>query len=94
MYTQLIENLESPEEFAKYYKELKKEYSKELLERYVKVLRVMEKKVKTSTYYEIGQLLRQMKTIPKGEKIVNSLIDEWRVNYKRRQNMMRVLDNI
>lgn len=45
-------------------------------------------------YENVGRMLKNLKTFEGGKEKVNELINEYRVTYKRRKNMMKVLDGV
>ena len=45
-------------------------------------------------YENVGRMLKNLKTFEGGKEKVNELISEYRVTYKRRKNMMKVLDGV
>ena len=47
-----------------------------------------------STYQEIAGLLKKMQGYPSGKELVQTLIAEFRVAYRRRPAMMQALDNV
>ena len=45
-------------------------------------------------YENVGRMLKNLKTFEGGKEKANELISEYRVTYKRRKNMMKVLDEV
>lgn len=45
-------------------------------------------------YDNVGRMLKKLKTFEGGKEKVNELISKYRITYKRRMNMMMVLDKV
>lgn len=74
---------------------LKDEYPKQLLHMYrVVVEKEAEHATNRSYYRQLVQDLRVMKAITGGEKVVDEIINKWKVQYKNRSAMMDELSKI
>lgn len=90
----LIYVLNSPGLYAlqEYEKVLKKEYPEEILNKYKNEVNKMA--VRTSdrrNYAYLVSLLRKMKQIKGGSKLVEQIVDDWKAKYKNRPAMMEEL---
>lgn len=90
----LIYVLNSPGLYAlqEYEKVLKKEYPEQILNKYKN--EVNKRAVRTSdrkNYAYLVSLLRKMKQIKGGSKLVEQIVDDWKVKYKNRPAMMEEL---
>lgn len=90
----LIYVLNSPGLYAlqEYEKVLKKEYPEQILNKYKNEVNKMA--VRTSdrkNYAYLVSLLRKMKQIKGGSKLVEQIVDDWKVKYKNRPAMMEEL---
>ena len=74
---------------------LKDEYPKQLLHMYrVAVEKEAEHATNRSYYHQLVQDLRVMKSITGGDKVVDEIINKWKVRYKNRSAMMDELSRI
>lgn len=79
---------------VRYEKYLKKDFEKQLLEEYRKI--VDEKSIFTGkrNYEEVRKILQHMKTLKDGEKLVEKMIEEYKIKYANRRLMLEELDEI
>lgn len=98
LYDRLLEYvLECPGLYAvqQYESVLKKDYSEQILKKYYDEINKMASKPNTRKYYsELVTLLKGMKKIKGGTKVVESIVDDWRVKYKKRPAMMEELGKL
>lgn len=74
---------------------LRPEYDKELLRVYEKIVTEMARVSSgRKAYAEIVEVLRLMLDYDKGKKLVRSLVDEFRITYKKRPAMQDELDKL
>lgn len=82
-------------EADKYKNILSKIYPDEILVKYKNELENMAKyTADRKVYREWVYILRQMRKIKGGNKVVNEIINDWKVTYKRRKAMMEELDRL
>lgn len=82
-------------EVNKYIKILSKMYPDKILEKYRYELEIMaEKAADRQTYQGWVYILRQMKEIKGGNKVVEAIVEGWKDKYKRRRAMMDELDDL
>lgn len=79
---------------VRYEKYLKKDFEKQLLEEYRKI--VDEKSIFTGkrNYEEVRKILQHMKILKDGEKLVEKMIEEYKIKYANRRLMLEELDKI
>ena len=79
----------------RYYKHLCKQFPEETLSLFRKATdRYADKNVGESHYEYIASILRRMREIPNGDAVVNKMLTEYRLLYKRRSAMMRTLARV
>jgi len=79
----------------RYYKHLCKQFPKETLSLFRKATdRYTDKNVGGSHYEYIAYILRRMREIPNGDAVVNEMLTQYRLLYKRRSAMMRTLAGV
>lgn len=97
MYPELLQSVVngSYDSYYKYSKILKPLYPDELLD-YLKqfAIRQVEEVSGRSVYRQAVAILRQMQTYPGGRAVVTSLVNQWRIEYKRRRAMMDELNRL
>ena len=78
----------------RYYKNvLRDKYPDELLEAYLNVVNQLVLKSGTRKHYRnIVGLLKEMKSIEGGDEMVDDLISNWKIRYKRRTAMLEELE--
>lgn len=82
-------------EVNKYIKILSKMYPDKILEKYRYELEIMaENAADRQTYQGWVYILRQMKKIKGGNKVVEAIVEGWKDKYKRRRAMMDELDDL
>lgn len=82
-------------EVNKYIKILSKMYLDKILEKYRYELEIMaENAADRQTYQGWVYILRQMKEIKGGNKVVEAIVEGWKDKYKRRRAMMDELDDL
>lgn len=98
LYDRLLEYvLECPGLYAvqAYESVLKKDYSEQILKKYRDEINKMASTPNTRKYYsELVSLLQRMKKIKGGTKVVESIVDDWKVKYKKRPAMMEELGKL
>ena len=89
LYNRLVLNLKDEFDLAEYKDILKDKYPSELLDAYLNVVNNLVLKSGTRKHYRnIVKLLKEMNKIDGGEIIVNRLVKDWNVRYKRRTAML------
>ncbi len=89
--------LASPDvdELQKYDDILKEEYPEQLLNKYKNEVENMVMCVNNREQYSyVVSLLSRMKEIEGGKKIVEELVEEWKIKYKKRRSMMNELKKL
>jgi len=95
LYDRLVLNLHDEHDLYDYRNVLKDKCPDELLEAYLGVVNGMVLKSGTRKHYrKIVKLLNDMKSIDGGEDIVNDLITDWKIRYKRRTAMLEELRRV
>lgn len=80
-------------ELQKYESCLKDEYSEMLLEKYAKEVDLMAQNASNrSQYRTLASILKHMQTLPNSKECVNTILLQFRAQYKRRSAMMDELD--
>lgn len=91
LYSRLVLNLKDEYDLHKY-KNVLNDYSDELLDAYLKI--VNQKVLKSGNrkhYRNIAKLLKEMKTVEGGKDMVDDLIKDWKIRYRRRTAMLEEL---
>lgn len=92
MYDRLLEyvlNSSGLDALKTYESVLKKEYPEQILDKYRGEVNKMALHTSDRNHYSyLVSLLRRMKKIKGGTKIVEKIVEEWKVNYKNRRAMM------
>ncbi len=74
---------------------LKKDYSEQILKKYSDEINKMALTPNTRKYYsELVSQLQRMKKMKGGTKVVESIVDDWKVKYKKRPAMMEELERL
>lgn len=74
---------------------LKDEYPEQLLHMYRVAVETEAEYARSRTYYhQLVRDLRTMKCIDGGDKVVDEIINKWKVQYKNRSAMMDELSRI
>ncbi len=79
---------------ARYEKYLKKDFEKQLLEAYQKIVDEKSRFTGKRNYEEVRKILQHMKILKDGEKLVEKMIEEYKVKYANRRLMLEELDKI
>ena len=79
---------------ARYEKYLKKDFEKQLLEAYQKIVDEKSRFTGKRNYEEVIKILQHMKILKDGEKLVEKMIEEYKVKYANRRLMLEELDKI
>ena len=92
LYDRLVLNLTDKYDLAEYKDILKDKYPSELLDAYLNIVNnLVLKSGRRKHYRNIVKLLKEMNTIDGGDVIVNRLVEDWNVRYKRRTAMLEEL---
>ena len=92
LYDRLVLNLKDEYDLEEYRDILKDKYPSQLLDAYLNVVNNLVLKSGTRKHYRnIVKLLKDMNNIDGGKFIVNQLIEEWKIIYKRRTAMLEEL---
>ncbi len=95
MYIELVLSLQKSctvQSLYKFANLLKKKYTPELLEMFMREINSMAKRtVGRNTYKEWVKVLKYMQKFNGGKEVVAEIIDDWKVRYKRRKAMMEEL---
>ncbi len=78
----------------RYEKHLKKDFEKQLLEEYQKIVDEKSRFTGKRNYEEVRKILQHMKTLKDGEKLVEKMIEEYKIKYANRRLMLEELDKI
>ncbi|MDR3246678.1 MAG: SWIM zinc finger domain-containing protein [Prevotellaceae bacterium] len=90
-----IESHLSVQIMKKYYTHFAGKYPGKTLEVFRKTLDSYAKANTGDEHYSyVSEVLKLMKTLPNGDKIVSEMIDNYRIVYKRRKNMIAILNKI
>ncbi len=79
---------------SRYEKYLKKDYEKQLLEEYRKIVDEKSRFTGKKNYEDIRKILQHMKTLKDGEKLVEKMIEEYKIKYANRRLMLEELNKI
>lgn len=79
---------------VRYEKYLKKDFEKQLLEEYRKIVDEKSRFTGKRNYEEVRKILQHMKTLKDGEKLVEKMIEEYKIKYANRRLMLEELDKI
>lgn len=79
---------------VRYEKYLKKDFEKQLLEEYQKIVDEKSRFTGKRNYEEVRKILQHMKTLKDGEKFVEKMIEEYKIKYANRRLMLEELDKI
>ncbi|MFA7691074.1 MAG: hypothetical protein WCY18_08325 [Methanofastidiosum sp.] len=78
----------------KYEKYFRPQFDSKLYDIYLNFAQEQATITDQKAYENVGSMLKNLKTFEGGKDKVNELISEYRVTYKRRKNMMKVLDEV
>lgn len=79
---------------VRYEKYLKKDFEKQLLQQYQKIVDEKSKFTGKRNYEEVRKILQHMKTLKDGEKLVEKMIEEYKIKYANRRLMLEELNKI
>ena len=79
---------------VKYEKYLKKDFEKELLEEYKKIVNEKAKFTGKRNYEDVRKILEHMKTLKNGQKLVEKIVEEYKIKYSNRRLMLEELNKI
>lgn len=79
---------------VEYEQYLKKDYEKQLLEEYQKIVDKKSKFTGKKNYIEIRKILQHMKTLKNGKALVEKMIVEYKIKYSNRKLMIEELNKI
>lgn len=79
---------------VKYEKYLKKDFEKQLLEEYQKIVNEKARFTGKRNYEDVRKILQHMKTLKNGEKLVEKMIEEYKIKYANRRLMLEELNKI
>ena len=79
---------------VKYEKYLKKDFEKQLLEEYQKIVNEKATFTGKRNYEDVRKILQQMKTLKNGKKLVEKLVEEYKIKYANRRLMLEELNKI
>lgn len=79
---------------VRYEKYLKKDFEKQLLKEYQKIVDEKSRFTGKKNYDEVRKILQHMKTLKDGEKLVEKMIEEYKIKYANRRLMLEELDKI
>lgn len=77
-----------------YEKYLKKDFEKQLLKEYQKIVDEKSRFTGKRNYEEVRKILQHMKTLKDGEKLVEKMLEEYKIKYANRRLMLEELDKI
>lgn len=78
----------------KYEKYLKKDFEKQLLEGYQKIVNEKATFTGKKNYEDVRRILQHMKTLKNGEKLVEKMVEEYKIKYANRRLMLEELNKI
>lgn len=79
---------------VKYEKYLKKDFEKQLLEEYQKIVNEKARFTGKRNYEDVRKILQHMKTLKNGEKLVEKMVEEYKIKYANRRLMLEELNKI
>lgn len=79
---------------VRYEKYLKKDFEKQLLEQYRKIVDEKSRFTGKRNYEEVKKILQHMKTLKDGEKLVEKMIEEYKIKYANRRLMLEELNKV
>ena len=79
---------------VKYEKYFKKDFEKQLLEEYQKIVNEKARFTGKRNYEDVRKILQHMKTLKNGEKLVEKLVEEYKIKYANRRLMLEELNKI
>lgn len=79
---------------VKYEKYFKKDFEKQLLEEYQKIVNEKATFTGKRNYEDVRKILQHMKTLKNGEKLVEKMVEEYKIKYANRRLMLEELNKI
>ena len=79
---------------VKYEKYLKKDFEKQLLEEYQKIVNEKARFTGKRNYEDVRKILQHMKTFKNGKKLVEKMVEEYKIKYANRRLMLEELNKI
>ncbi len=79
---------------VRYEKYLKKDFEKQLLEEYQKIINEKSKFTGKRNYEDVRKILQHMKTLKNGKKLVENIVKEYRIKYANRRLMLEELNDV
>lgn len=79
---------------VRYEKYLKKDFERQLLEEYRKIVDEKSKFTGKKNYEDISKILQHMKTLKNGQKLVENMVEEYKIKYANRRLMLEELNKI
>ena len=79
---------------VKYEKYLKKDFEKQLLEEYQKIVNEKATFTGKRNYEDVIKILQHMKTLKNGKKLVEKMVEEYKIKYANRRLMLEELNKI
>lgn len=79
---------------VKYEKYLKKDFEKQLLEEYQKIVNEKARFTGKRNYEDVRKILQHMKTLKNGENLVEKMVEEYKIKYANRRLMLEELNKI
>ena len=79
---------------VEYEKYLKRDFEKQLLEEYQKIVNEKARFTGKRNYEDVRKILQHMKTLKNGEKLVGKMIEEYKIKYANRRLMLEELNKI
>ncbi len=79
---------------VKYEKYLKKDFEKQLLEEYQKIVNEKARFTGKRNYEDVRKILQHMKTLKNSEKLVEKIVEEYKIKYANRRLMLEELNKI
>ena len=79
---------------VEYEKYLKRDFEKQLLEEYQKIVNEKARFTGKRNYEDVRKILQHMKTLKNGEKLVEKMVEEYNIKYANRRLMLEELNKI
>lgn len=79
---------------VKYEKYLKNDFVQQLLEEYQKIVEKKSRFTGKRNYEDVRKILQHMKTLKDGQKLVEKIVEEYKVRYANRRLMLEELNKI
>lgn len=77
-----------------YEKYLKNDFEKQLLEKYQKIVNEKSKFTGKRNYEDVRKILQHMKTLKNGKKLVEEIVEEYKIRYANRRLMLEELNKL